>query len=52
MAALIRLGDPSLIIWTHQRSLDVEPERHRHVGDSANDPSKSGDRGRSPAAHR
>ena len=34
-----------LIIWAHQRSLDVQPERLRHVGDSASDPAKPGNRG-------
>lgn len=34
-----------MIIWAHQRSLDVKPERVRHVGDSASDPAKPGNGG-------
>ena len=37
--------ESSVIIWAHQRSLDVKPERVRHVGDSASDPAKPGNGG-------
>jgi hypothetical protein len=44
MAALVRRPrDSSLIVWAHQRGLDVKPERLRHVGDGAHDPAKPGD---------
>jgi hypothetical protein len=29
-----------VIVWIHQRGLDVVPERGRHVGDGAGDPAE------------